>query len=235
MERDKGGKGMARNCILDYADEDSQFNDELLKKYNEKYIKYLVENYKIDKDRLLKSLDYEGVTEEDIHYELRENIDRITFAENWQITANLELLMQYLNIKLSRGTKKRFKVKMSLDSNNLELEVDTLEQMLDKTMPIIEEHISLDTIQILKKYGKIPKDKNFDLSKTSIKDLFDIAKDDPWFLMNHDLAEAFILSHYKDYPTLSDEEYMDRIVLNIEELEEREKKGLPVGDYLMSY
>ena len=170
---------MARNCILDYAPEDTNtdteapndnFNDEKIRLYNEKYIDFLVNNYKIDKERLLQSLNYEDVTIEDIHYELRENIDRITIKEDWQITANLELLMDNYNMELCIGENKRFKLKIK----DLYFEVDNLVEMLDKAIPFIQKQVSEITILVLKRFGKIPKDENIDLTNTSIKDLFEI-------------------------------------------------------------
>ncbi len=231
---------MARNCILDYAPEDTNtdteapndnFNDEKIRLYNEKYIDFLVNNYKIDKERLMQSLEYEDVTIEDKHYELRENIDRITIKEDWQITANLELLMDNYNMELFIGENKRFKLKIK----DLYFEVDNLVEMLDKAIPFIQKQVSEITILVLKRFGKIPKDENIDLTNTSIKDLFDIVKDDAWFLMNHDMADAFILSYYKDYPILSDNDYMDRLIPHIKYLEERKKTGHQVSDYFMSY
>lgn len=101
--------------------------------------------------------------------------------------------------------------------------------------PIIQKQVFEDTVSTLKKYGKIPKNEFIDITKTSIKDLFDLVKDDSWFLMNHDMADAFLLSYYKEYSLLSDDDYMNRIVDHMKDLEEQKKIGHFVSDYFMSY
>lgn len=208
-----------------------ELNEKVMQLYNEKYIEFLVNNYNIDKERLIKSLDYENATIEEQHYDLRENIDRITIAENWQITANLEELMDYCFMDLTIGKEKRFK----LTIHDFSIEVNNLKEMIDVSFPIIQKQVFEDTVSTLKKYGKIPKNEFIDITKTSIKDLFDLVKDDSWFLMNHDMADAFLLSYYKEYSLLSDDDYMNRIVDHMKDLEEQKKIGHFVSDYFMSY
>ena len=194
---------------------------------------YLKENFGITEELLREKLENYEIDE--VYNQLRLYIHSMAYGTNCEIKSNLEHIFENFNINLDTGNSKRFFISFNEKDHVRTFEVNTLVEMLDIVLDYKKNEILDDYIFILKRWNQLPE--NFTYTTDSpILDLFNLVKEKTSFILESDIAgELYILSHYKNLPALTDPIYLDKVVLRIEEVNNRIKKGLPGGDYLMSF
>lgn len=218
-------------CILEEPSRDS--SKEFFKKRISEFTTYLEENFGISENFLRNRLDYSDLDE--TYSELRLYIHSMAYKNNCEIKSNLEELLNEFRIKLDVGKEKRFLIKINYSECIRTFEADTLVEILDGILNYISKEIQDEFVFRLNKWKQIPED--FVLSSSSpFLELYNLVKDNIDFIIERDIAgELYILSYYHDLPILADSEYLDKVVERIKEVNLRIKKGLPGGDYLMSF